>query len=916
VDLVILNEHPTTYAEGLQGQLQSLLDTSLSRPWQDKPGGVFLRRADHMPADDRLLLLAAARVVLDGDLGSLAEQLERSPRQGPPDPGEPRPRSRARPADLPASAAATAPLQYFNGLGGFSPDGREYIIRLSGEAWTPAPWSNVLANESFGCLVTEAGLGNTWSENSQQNRLTPWSNDPVSDPPGEVLYLRDDETGAVWTPTPLPIRARQGPPYIITHGAGYTRFDHDSHGLRQSLLVLVPVDDPLKLACLTLHNPGSQARRVTVAAYVEWVLGTTRTQTQHHVVTERDPETGALLARNAYNTDFAGRIAFAALQADVELASLSVTGDRTEFIGRNRGPHNPAALDRPVLSGRVGAGLDPCGALMARLEVPAGGTVQVVVLLGQGRDRDQVRRLVHRYADPERVLPVRAALDAHWDAILGTVQVQTPDPALDLLLNRWLLYQALACRLWGRSAFYQSGGAYGFRDQLQDVLALLYTRPDLARRHLLRAAARQFLEGDVQHWWHPGTGQGVRTRFSDDYLWLPYAALRYVEVTGDHAILDESVPFLKGARLEPHEHEAFVAATPTSQTASLYEHCQRALDNGLAFGVHGLPLIGIGDWNDGMNRVGHEGRGESVWLGWFLLDNLERFADLAAERAQAETAARYRHHAAALKEALHVHGWDGAWYRRAYFDDGTPLGSAQNDECQIDSIAQSWGILSGGAPSGRAEQAMQSVEERLVREADGLLLLLTPPFNQSTPDPGYIQGYVPGIRENGGQYTHAALWVILAYAQQGNGQRAAELLRLVNPIYHANTPEAVARYKVEPYVVAADVYSHPQHVGRGGWTWYTGSGAWLYRVGLEGLLGLRQEGAAFTVDPCLPPDWPGFTLTLRHGRAYYQVTVTNRERVGRGVSRVMLDGKPMSGGRIPLVDDGGRHQVHIELGRP
>ncbi|MCC6192775.1 MAG: glycosyl transferase family 36, partial [Anaerolineales bacterium] len=748
---------------------------------------------------------------------------------------------------------------------------------------------------------------------SQQNRLTPWSNDPVSDPPGEVLYLRDEDAGATWTPTPLPVRAADAGPYVIAHGAGYTRYEHHSHGIAQTLLVAVAVDEPVKLARLTLRNLGPQPRRLAVAAYLEWVLGATRTQTQPFIVTERDAETGALLARNPYNTDYPGRIAFAALWLEEEPLALTVTGDRLEFIGRNRGLANPAGLERPALSGRVGAGLDPCGALLARLILAPGATVEVVLLIGQAHDRDQARRLVRRFRGPEQVRQALAAVQTHWDTILGTVQVQTPDPAFDLLLNRWLLYQVLACRLWGRSAFYQSGGAYGFRDQLQDVLALDFARPDLARQHILRAAERQFPEGDVQHWWHPATGQGVRTRSSDDYLWLPYAAMHYVEATGDTGLWNEAVPFLKGPRLEPDQQEALVPAVPSAQSASLYEHCRRALDNGLRFGPHGLPLIGNGDWNDGMNRVGPGGRGESIWLGWFLVANLERFAGLAGERGDAGTAERYRRQAASVKEALQTHGWDGAWYRRAYFDDGTPLGSAQNDECQIDSIAQTWGLLSGAAPPERARQAMQSLAERLVRPQDGLILLLAPPFNQSKPNPGYIQGYVPGIRENGGQYTHAALWVILAYIEQGDGDRAAELFRLINPIYHAATPEAVARYKVEPYVVAADVYSHPSHVGRGGWTWYTGSAAWMYRTGLEGLLGLRRQGAGFTLDPCLPRDWPGFTLTLRHGRARYHVTVTNPERLSRGVPRVTVDGQELAGSHVRLVDDGGAHRVHVEL---
>ena len=910
VDLVILNAHAVTYAEGLQGDVQSLIDTSLSRPWQDKPGGVFVRRADHLPPADLTLLLTAARVVLDGDLGSLAEQL------GPPAPAAAHsapalPRPRPTPPAEPARVPATAPLEFDNGLGGFTPDGREYVITLRPGQWTPAPWINVLANEQFGALVTDTGLGYTWAENSQQNRLTPWSNDPVSDPPGEVLYLRDDDTGAVWTPTPLPIREASGD-YVIAHGAGYTRYERTSAGLSQTLTVCVPPDAPVKLMRLTLRNPGRRPRRLTVTAYVEWVLGALHANTQYFTVTERDAETGAVFARNTYNTDYPERVAFLHLSA-AGMAVAAVTGDRTAFIGRNRSLARPAALEWAALDGQTGAGLDPCGAAQGRVEVPPGGEVDVVVVLGQARDAAEARRLIGRYRQPGAAQAALAAGQAHWDELLGAVQVSTPDRALNHLLNRWLLYQALACRIWGRSAFYQSGGAYGFLDQLQDGLALTWAAPEVARAHLLRAAARQFAEGDVQHWWHPATGQGVRTRFSDDYLWLPFAVAHYVAATGDRAVLDEPVPFLKAPVLEPDQHEAFVAAT-LGPSASLYEHCRRALDHALDFGPHGLPRMGIGDWNDGMNLVGAGGQGESVWLAWFLLTNLNDFAALAEGRGEADAAERYRTTATRLQEALEAHAWDGAWYRRAYYDDGTPLGTATADECQIDSIAQSWAVLSGAAPAERAQQAMQSLAEKLVRPEDGLILLLTPPFNTTAPSPGYIQGYVPGIRENGGQYTHAALWAIWAKLQQGDGDTAAAWLRLINPIYHADTPEAAARYKVEPYVIAADVYSHPQHVGRGGWTWYTGSAAWMYRVGVEALLGLRRHGDAFSVEPCIPADWEGFSLTLTFGQSRYAIEVRNPAHVSRGVAEVTLDNQALPDRRVPLRADGQPHHVRVTLG--
>ncbi|MEP7356144.1 MAG: glucoamylase family protein, partial [Anaerolineales bacterium] len=935
VDLVILNEHATSYAEGLEGQLRALINTSLSHPYLDRPGGVFVRRADQMPVEDQVLLKTVAQAVLDADAGTLLEQMDRSVRESAAAAPVAAPQRLELAAAAPAAPSTGAARQFDNGMGGFSADGREYVIRLAGEEWTPMPWANVLANESFGCLVSEAGLGCTWSENSQQNRLTPWSNDPVRDPAGEAIYLRDEATGETWTPTPLPMRAADGAAYTIAHGAGYTRYEHIRHDLVQELLVFVPPADSVKVMRLRLRSLSRQARQVSITGYAEWVLGVHRAQTQHFVITERDSHSGALLARNRYNTPFAERVAFAHLSApgperrvqrggkapvpDRRVrrggkapATLAYTTDRTEFIGRNRSLAQPAGLDGGALSGRVGAGLDPCAALQTTVTINPRETVELIFLVGQAADAQQAGALIARYSEAAQVEQALQANHALWDDLLGAVQVHTPDPALDLMLNRWLLYQATVCRLWGRTAFYQSGGAYGFRDQLQDVLALLHARPDLARAHLLRAAARQFVEGDVQHWWHPTTGQGVRTRFSDDFLWLPYAVTTYVAVTGDAAVLDEPVPYLQAPPLGPDEHEAFVSAATTTEKGSLYEHCTRALDHGLRFGAHGLPLMGIGDWNDGMNRVGEKGQGESVWLGWFLLANLQSLAALARQRGDTAAAERYELAHPPLALALEEHGWDGQWYRRAYFDDGTPLGSAQNEECQIDSIAQSWAVISGGAPADHASQALDSADERLVLPEAKISRLLTPPFNRSQPDPGYIQGYIAGTRENGGQYTHAALWLVLAHAMQGNAERAAELYAMANPINHALTAEDAARYKVEPYVVAADIYAHPQHLGRGGWTWYTGSAAWMYRVGLEGLLGLRRRGASLSFEPCLPKDWPGFELTYRYGKTRYEIQVENG--VGGKVTVLELDGRKLTGVELALVDDGRPHTVRVKLG--
>ncbi|MDD5037032.1 MAG: phosphorylase, partial [Methylococcaceae bacterium] len=738
----------------------------------------------------------------------------------------------------------------------------------------------------------------------------PWSNDPVSDPPGEVFYLRDDETNAVWSPTALPIRVDNAS-YVIRHGQGYSRFEHASHGIHSELLQFVSPDDPVKISSLTLKNVSGLPRRLKVAAYVEWVLGTSRSMTAPYVVTELDPGTGALFAYNPRDIEFGQRIAF----ADFAGQQSGWTGNRAEFIGRNGSLDAPAALRRPrALKNRVGAGLDPCAALEMMIELEPNGHAEIVFLLGQGNDRAHASELVQRYRTIQ-VATTFAKVRQSWEQVLAKVQVKTPDRELDLLLNRWLLYQTLSCRLWARAGFYQVGGAFGFRDQLQDSMALVVTRPDLTRAHLLRAAARQFKEGDVQHWWHPPSGRGVRTHFSDDRIWLPYAVSHYLKVSGDTGVLEEEVPFLEGPQLAPEQEDAYYEPTQSQQQASLFEHCARALDLSLGTGAHGLPLMGTGDWNDGMNRVGCQGKGESVWLAWFLLTTLSEFASVAEVRGDLERATRWRKHDIQLKAAVEAEGWDGAWYRRAYFDDGSPLGSASNAECRIDSIAQSWSVISNAAEAGRAQRAMSSVREYLLRYGDDLLLLFTPPFDKTERDPGYIKSYPPGVRENGGQYTHAAIWSVIAYAMLGEGDQAVDLLRMLNPINRTATRTGVYAYKVEPYVLSADIYAEPPHVRRGGWTWYTGAAGWYYRAGLEWILGLQVRAGQLVFDPCIPKSWRSYSIFYQHGNTRYEISVENPNGVTRGIATVELDGEcQLDGNSITLQDDGQLHQVRVVLG--
>ncbi len=908
VDLVIVNEEPTSYSPELGAALDALVRAGAREPGvasEHSTGRVFVLRGESLSSEERDALASAARVVLLSRHGTIAQQVIRHLRRAPaPRAAQP---VAARPptADL---APPTMPLEFFNGLGGFSEEQGEYVTLLGERQSTPAPWINVLANPSFGSLVSESGSGYTWAVNSRENQITPWSNDPVSDPPGEALFLRDEETGEIWCPTALPIRGDGS--YVVRHGQGYSRFEYEHRGIATDLMVFVPREDPLKISSLSIENRSASPRTLTVTVYAEWVLGSQKAAGAPFIVTELDSETGAIFARNSWNEDYAGRVAF----ADIGGAQTGWTADRTEFLGRNGGLDAPAGLARgATLSQRAGAGLDPCAVLQTRLRLAPRQRGQVVFLLGQGRDALEARRLVIRYRSRDPGLPL-AAVRREWEDTLTALQVRTPDRSMDFMLNRWLLYQALACRMRARSAFYQAGGAWGFRDQLQDVMSLTVARRELAREQLLRAASRQFEEGDVQHWWHDPEGRGVRTRISDDLLWLAYATHHYVEITGDHTVLDEQVPFLSAAPLEPGEADRYFEPKASLETASLFEHCARALDRSLGVGRHGLPLMGSGDWNDGMNRVGAGGQGESVWLGWFLSANLGQFAGLADVRGESGRALAWRAHADALKFALERDGWDGDWYRRAFFDDGTPLGSATNDECRIDSIAQSWGVISGAADPERGRRAMAAVDEHLIRRGDGLVLLFTPSFDHSVLEPGYIKGYAPGVRENGGQYTHAAVWAMIAFAALGDGDKAGELFAILNPINHASTRSGLYRYKVEPYVMAGDVYSEPPHAGRGGWSWYTGAAGWMYRAGVEWILGFRLRGTVLHLDPCIPRAWPGYEIQFRYHSARYRLSVENPHGAMRGVTSISLDGGPVSGREIPLADDGLEHRITVVLG--
>ena len=895
-DLVILNREPASYDQPLHQQLLRLVEAHSAHTGVDQPGGVFLRKADQIPEEDLNLILTVAQAALGLVRGTLSRQLSITS-TGLLYP----PQLQVRQIEeQPSAPLPFLELAYFNGLGGFTAGGREYAIYLGPNATTPAPWINVMANPSFGALVSESGPGCCWYANSQSNRLIPWNNDPVSDTASEAIYIRDEDSGVFWTPTPSPLRELDA--YRVKYGQGHTEFEHNSHALEQTLLTFVPLQedgsDPVRVQRLRIKNRSPGRRRLSVTSYAEFVLGTHREATQMHVISSWDDEAKALFARNPYHPDYGGRVTFASMTPEAD----SYTGDRTEFLGRNGSASSPAALRRVFLSKRTGPGLDPCGALQTKFELGPGEEITVVLLLGQADNAGHARRLIESYRAAPAVEQALTQTQRSWDSLLNSIQVETPVLSVNFLMNRWLLYQSLSCRIWGRTALYQSSGAYGFRDQLQDGLAVVYSAPQVTRELILRAASRQFIEGDVQHWWHLPSGEGIRSRCSDDLLWLPFALCHYVNVTGDRNILDATASFLEAPPLKEDEQEAYIRPLASMEEATLFEHCRRAIEKGATQGPHGLPLIGAGDWNDGLSSVGDEGKGESVWLAWFLVDVLSKFAIVCDDRGEEDLARAYRERAGILSEAIEATSWDGEWYRRGYFDDGTPLGSRQNEEARIDSLAQSWSVISGAGNLERSAQAMRSVDELLVRRKEKLVLLFTPPFDHSQPHPGYIMGYPPGVRENGGQYTHGALWVAMAFARLGDGGRAVEILQMLNPIEHSRTPRDYAAYRTEPYAVAADVYSLESQMGRGGWTWYTGSAGWMYRVWLEEVLGFKLRGDRLSIEPAIPDDWPGYSLNFRYGSSEYRITVEN--------------GGERSSQEIRLKDDGGSHAIHIFTGRP
>lgn len=913
----VINAHEYWWLKGLHVDIVILanLESGYCRPFHDQIsdiesgqshgiGKAHVLNVNEIPIEDVYLLYAAARIVLKDDGRTLKEQM--STKQ------EPTPFKARRFAGIAKKYAAvstrdeTSSLAFFNGLGGFSPDGAEYVIHLNEGQNTPTPWTNVIANPGFGFLVSESGSSCTWCGNSRENKLTPWSNDAVCDSPGEVLYIGDNDTGELWTTTALPIRESE--PYIIRHGFGYSTFEHDSHEIRQSLVQFVPVNDPVKISILNLVNESTLNRNLSLTYYVRPVLGVSDQVTAMHIKT-RLSESGALLIENPYNEEFFGHTGF----LDVSVSARCVTGDRKEFFGSGS-IISPDALKHEKLSGTLGTGLDPCAAIQVNVTLMPGESADIVFLLGMGKKESDVEALAMKYTAVPKAKLALDEVKKFWQDKLSVVQVETGSDSFDFMINGWLQYQTLSCRLWARSSFYQAGGAFGFRDQLQDCLSIVHTWPEIVRSQILLHASHQFKEGDVQHWWHEPWGRGTRTRCSDDLLWLPYVTAAYIEATGDEAILTTPLSFLDGDVLKDDEQERYSRPCVSTQTATLFEHCILAIDKALKFGIHGLPLMGSGDWNDGMNRVGEKGLGESVWLGWFMISVLKSFTPVCNLMEESARAEEYAKVAVQISKAIEENAWDGEWYKRAYFDDGKPLGSNLNDECRIDAIAQSWAVISGAADMKRAAMAMASVEKQLVDKQNGILKLFTPPFDCGDLEPGYIKGYLPGVRENGGQYTHAAAWTIMALAKLGEGEKAWECFELINPVNHSRNQKGFSAYKLEPYVMAADVYALSQSAGRGGWSWYTGSSGWMYKTGLESMLGFIKQGNTLTIDPCIPKHWPEFAIRYRYLGTLYKIRVSNPKGVSKGVSKVFVDGNIIKGTIIHLADDGATHDVEVIMG--
>ena len=900
-ELVILDEEKHSYENYVREEIEGIVLNSQMAYLKNIKGGIFEISKNEIDKQDLNLLNFVAAIVIDGSKGGIKnalkdmedEYLEKYKEIGKEADSIIIEQENSENIDILQNKEN---LKYYNEYGAFSEDGKEYLIKVNKENRLPTVWSNIMANKKFGTLVTENMGGYTWHRNSRLNRITSWENQANFDIPSEVIYLKNLDSKKTWSLGLNPMPDEKN--YNVIFGFGYTKYIHKNDGLEQELEIFVPPEDSLKVEILKLKNTTLNRKKIKIVYYIKPVLGEDEIKTNGYINLKYDSNNNIICAQNLYNSDFPNDVIYVSNSEKIK----SYTGDKSFFIG-NGSISNPEGLKKTSLNNENSLGKKTCIAYEVEVEIESLAEKEIIFTLGAEESILDSKNMAYKYNKIQNCKQELEKVKSGWKDLLSNLQVETPLESLNIILNGWAIYQTIQSRLIARTGFYQSGGAYGFRDQLQDTLCLKYLDPEILKKQILKHSRHQFVEGDVEHWWHDETERGIRTKFSDDLLWLPYLTCEYIEFTGDYTILDEVTPYIKGKTLAENEDERYDKYSQTDESYSIYDHCIKAIEKGLNFGEHGLPKIGSGDWNDGFSNVGPKGRGESVWLGFFLYNVLSKFIPLCKTKDDVDLAEKYEQIKNNLKRALNTNGWDGRWYKRAFMDDGNTLGSMENDECRIDSIAQSWSTISNAGDNDKKYISMESLENHLIDRENGIIKLLDPPFEKGKLNPGYIKAYVPGVRENGGQYTHAAVWVIIAEALLGFGDKATELYRMINPIEHARTKDSSNKYKVEPYVIPADIYGASNLAGRGGWTWYTGSSSWYYKAGIEYILGLKIKEGIMSIEPCISKDWEEYSMKYKWKNSIYNIVVKNPNRKNNGVEKVIVNGIETEN-KIKLEDNG------------
>ena len=904
-DLVILNEEENIYEHYVKEQIDSIILNKHLSYLKNVAAGIFVINSADISKEDRELLDFVSKLVFNAGGGNLKTQLEEMEEEylgSIKNIGE---YNLMEPIFIPKEEQigqdSLNNLLYHNEFGGFTEDGTEYKIKINKENRLPTVWSHVMANENFGTIVTENQGGYTWSKNSRLNRLTSFNNMPSIDAPSEIFYLKNEKTGENWSLGASPMPDEND--YEITYGFGYAMYNHISHGILQQMQVFVPQKDKIKINILNLKNLEGEKKELKLIYYIKPVLGEDEIKSNGYIYVEKDGN--IVTAKNLYNTDFKGSVMYVGSSEKI----TSFTGNKNSFFG-NGNLSNPEGLNKVSLDNNHGIFENTCIALEIKIELDAYENKEICMFLGEESNLLDAKNIAYKYTKLSNAKEELKAIKKYWFETLNVLQVKTPLDSMNIILNGWAVYQTICCRLWARSGYYQSGGAYGFRDQLQDTLGIENIDINFMKNQIIKSASHQFIEGDVEHWWHEDTNKGIRTRFSDDLLWLVYVVCEYITLTGDYRFLEEKVCYLKGEPLIEYEDEKYDIHIQSLEKGSIWEHCIKALEK-TEFGENGLPKIGSGDWNDGMNGVGNKGNGTSVWLGFFLYSILEKVVLICDNLKEEELKVKYEKLKEKLRKTLNTVGWDGRWYKRAYTDDGTAIGSIENEECRIDSISQSWATISNAGDNDKKYISLESLENHLVDKENGIIKLLDPPFNKGKINPGYIKSYMPGVRENGGQYTHAAIWVILAETMLGFGDKALEYYRMINPIEHSKTKESAKKYKVEPYVLPGDIYGAENLAGRGGWTWYTGSSSWYYKVGTQNILGLKIENNYLKIEPCIPREWKEYTMRYRYNGSIYNIKVKNPNGKNTGVERFIVDGKEIEEKQIHLETNSGIREIEV-----